>query len=60
MTSVRHFQLGTGHVKPAAVEPTGTKHAIANVNRNYLRALRAAELNAWMASGGDVLRATAA
>jgi len=43
--------------KPRLVaSPAYSSHPVMKGDRDYLRALRAAEMVAWAASGGDVLR----
>jgi len=56
MAGVRHFRLGTEHVK----ETSAPARPATQMDRAYLRALRAAEMKSWIASGGDVLRTAAA
>ena len=53
VTGVRHFRAGFSGVKRAGVAnlPELTLHG----ERAYLRALRAAEMASWAASGGDML-----
>jgi len=53
VAGVRHFRFATSASKPAAV--SGPQLTLRG-ERAYLRALRAAEMIAWSASGGDALR----
>lgn len=66
LAGIRHFRFGGTSVKHAGAAaalttfPQRTEGRTAPLilkgGRHYLRALRAAEMKAWSASGGDVLK----